>query len=221
MIEQKVLDIPRSSALVAAALPAHFTVQTLYLHQPLLLEAPASFQDVLSLHNTAIPPSMAPATRLPLPPSLNPTRLRTHLLRLPLFTRLTVLIITLFYLLSLNPTTFSISEWGCLKPSLIGLFSGGMYRLNTYVFIHNGFWHALLNVVCLVPLMERFEREVGTLTSAALWLGPLATIPGGVYIGVERGVLGRDQGVCGGSVWVFLLLAVEAVRGWRVEPFLE
>lgn len=32
-------------------------------------------------------------------------------------------------------------------------------------------FHALVNLVSLVPLMERFESEHGTLTSIALFIG--------------------------------------------------
>lgn len=150
----------------------------------------------------------------------NPTRLRTYILRLPLFTRLTMLIVVALYIASLQ-TAWSVVAWGSLKPSAIGIFTGGMYRLNTYVFVHRGFWHMLFNLVALVPLFERFEKEHGTLTSAALWLGPLATLPGGLYIGIERGILGGDTEVVGASVWVFLLLAVEGIRTYRGNPFFE
>jgi membrane associated rhomboid family serine protease len=34
-----------------------------------------------------------------------------------------------------------------------------------------GFLHMLVNVICLTPLMERFEAEHGTLNTAALFLG--------------------------------------------------
>ena len=46
-----------------------------------------------------------------------------------------------------------------------------MYRLNTYPLIHLGFFHALLNSIALVPLLERFEAEHGTLLSLALFTG--------------------------------------------------
>ena len=46
-----------------------------------------------------------------------------------------------------------------------------VYRLNTYPFIHLNFFHALMNVLALVPLLERFESEHGTLTSLALFFG--------------------------------------------------
>lgn len=46
-----------------------------------------------------------------------------------------------------------------------------MYRLNTYPVIHSGFFHAILNVLALTPLMERFEAEHGTLTAVALFVG--------------------------------------------------
>lgn len=48
---------------------------------------------------------------------------------------------------------------------------GTVYRLNTYPFIHMGFFHALLNLLALIPLLERFEAEHGTLTSVALFVG--------------------------------------------------
>lgn len=162
-----------------------------------------------------------PLRSLPLPSGLiSPSRIRSYLLRLPLFTRLTALLIVAFYLLEFQ-SIWPIITWGSLIPSRIGLFSGGMHRLNTYIIIHRGFVHMFLNLLALVPLMERFEKECGTLTSVALWAGPLATLPGGLYLAVERGVLGGDTGVCGASMPVFLLVASEGVRSWRVNPFFE
>lgn len=45
------------------------------------------------------------------------------------------------------------------------------YRMNTFPLIHLNFLHALLNVLALTPLMERFESEYGTLTSLAMFFG--------------------------------------------------
>lgn len=46
-----------------------------------------------------------------------------------------------------------------------------VYRLNTYPFIHTGFFHTLFNALALTPLLERFEAEHGTLTAVALFIG--------------------------------------------------
>ena len=46
-----------------------------------------------------------------------------------------------------------------------------MYRLNTFPLIHMGFFHMLINLVCLIPLLERFEAEHGTLNTTAMFLG--------------------------------------------------
>jgi glycosylphosphatidylinositol transamidase len=46
-----------------------------------------------------------------------------------------------------------------------------VYRLNTYPFIHTGFFHALFNALAVAPLLERFESEHGTLTAVALFVG--------------------------------------------------
>lgn len=45
------------------------------------------------------------------------------------------------------------------------------HRLNTYPVTHTGFLHMLINVCTLVPLLERFENEHGTLVSFALFTG--------------------------------------------------
>ncbi len=52
-----------------------------------------------------------------------------------------------------------------------GLVLRLVYRLNTYPLIHLGFLHAFLNAIALVPLMERFEAEHGTLLTGAMFLG--------------------------------------------------
>lgn len=46
-----------------------------------------------------------------------------------------------------------------------------VYRTNTYPFIHINVLHMLVNVLSLMPLLERFESEYGTLTSLALFFG--------------------------------------------------
>lgn len=46
-----------------------------------------------------------------------------------------------------------------------------VHRLNTYPLVHVGLLHALLNLLALTPLLERFEREVGTLKTLLLVLG--------------------------------------------------
>lgn len=46
-----------------------------------------------------------------------------------------------------------------------------VYRLNTFPLIHLNIFHAILNILALTPLMERFEAEFGTLTSLSLFFG--------------------------------------------------
>ncbi|KAF7180282.1 hypothetical protein CNMCM7691_009449 [Aspergillus felis] len=155
-----------------------------------------------------------PAALPPLP--FNPTRVRSYVLRLPLFTRLVLLVIVAFWLLELQ-TIWSVVQWGSLTPSEIGF--GTMYRLNTYPFIHVGFFHAFVNLVALTPLLERFEAEHGTLTALALFLGPLSTFPAGIYILIEKFILHSNTAVVGASVWVFLLLGSEAIRTFKSNPY--
>ncbi|RMD39332.1 hypothetical protein DV735_g5791, partial [Chaetothyriales sp. CBS 134920] len=158
---------------------------------------------------------------LPFPTTLiNPSRIRSYLLRLPLFTRFVLLAATVFWLLELQ-TVWSVIEWGSLQPSKIGILTGGLYRLNSFAFIHLGFFHLFFNLVCLIPLLERFEAEYGTLVTLALFMGPLAQIPAVLYIIAEYAVLGWDTPVVGASMWIFLLLAIESIKTWRVNPTLS
>lgn len=127
---------------------------------------------------------MTTPTALP-PLPFNPTRVRSYVLRLPLFTRLVLIVIIALWLLYLQ-TVWDLVQWGSLIPDEIGIGtsmyqssrlsrsssnSAAVYRLNTYPVIHTGFFHTLLNVLALTPLLERFEAEHGTLTAIALFLG--------------------------------------------------
>ncbi len=92
-----------------------------------------------------------------------------------------------------------------------------MYRLNTYPLIHLGFLHALLNMVAITPLLERFEADHGTLLSAAMFVGrtafapvqrdtlrlidhfllALSTLPAAAYLLIERGILRGNTAIMG------------------------
>ncbi|KAL4977456.1 Gaa1-like protein [Aspergillus desertorum] len=156
----------------------------------------------------------SPAALPPLP--FNPSRVRSYLLRLPLFTRLVILAIIVFWLLELQ-SVWSVVQWGALIPDELGWKA--MYRTNTYPFIHTGFFHAFLNLLALTPLLERFEAEHGTLTAIALFMGPLSTFPAGLYVLIEKFVLHGNNSVVGSSVWVFLLLGSEAIRTFKSNPY--
>ena len=55
-----------------------------------------------------------------------------------------------------------------------------VYRLNTYPLLHRDIFHLLLNTLALVPLLERFESEHGTVVTFILFTGPFGTFPGGL-----------------------------------------
>lgn len=68
-----------------------------------------------------------PAALPPLP--FNPSRVRSYILRLPLFTRLVLLAVLLFWLLELQ-TIWSVVQWGSLTPDEIG-FGSSMFCLGS------------------------------------------------------------------------------------------
>ncbi|GKT89937.1 rhomboid protein 2 [Colletotrichum tofieldiae] len=69
--------------------------------------------------------------------------------------------------------------------------------MNTFPFIHKNLIHAVMNLLALAPLMERFEAEFGTLTSISLFIGPLTTIPALLYVLIERFLFKGNVGVMG------------------------
>ncbi|KKY19907.1 putative rhomboid protein 2 [Phaeomoniella chlamydospora] len=67
--------------------------------------------------------------------------------------------------------------------------------------------------------MERFEAENGTIVSASFFMGPFATLPAALYIIIERCFFRSDTAIFGTSLWVFLLLSIEAIKVYRANPF--
>ncbi|KAI4149024.1 MAG: hypothetical protein LQ340_004819 [Diploschistes diacapsis] len=65
----------------------------------------------------------------------------------------------------------------------------------------------LFNTLALVPLMERFEADHGTLLSAAF------------FVGRRDDTLFAEQVVDRDSVWVFVLLGHEAIKTWKQNPW--
>lgn len=51
------------------------------------------------------------------------------------------------------------------------MLTGTVYRTNTFPLIHLNAFHLVLNLLTVIPLLERFESEYGTLTSLALFFG--------------------------------------------------
>ncbi|KAI4121518.1 MAG: hypothetical protein LQ338_006315 [Usnochroma carphineum] len=149
-------------------------------------------------------------------PSLDVRRFRSYLFRLPLFLRIVLVFIGIFWILELQQI-WDVVKWGALIPKEINI--GTMYRLNTYPLIHRGFFHALLNTLALVPLLERFEAEHGTLLTGAMFVGPLSTLPAAGYLLVERGIFRQNAPILGVSIWVFVLLGVEGIKTFKSNPY--
>lgn len=53
-------------------------------------------------------------------PSFSPARLRSYLFRLPLFTRVVLLLIVIFWILELQ-SVWDVVQWGALYPNEINL----------------------------------------------------------------------------------------------------
>ncbi|WYZ43041.1 hypothetical protein EsH8_VI_000740 [Colletotrichum jinshuiense] len=149
--------------------------------------------------------------------SFSTLRARSYIFRLPLFTRIVVFIIVAAWIAGIQ-SVWDLRKWGALIPDQLSFTSS--YRMNTFPFIHQNFIHAILNVLALAPLMERFEAEFGTLTSISLFIGPLTTIPAVLYVLIERFLFKSNVPVMGASIWVFLLLGMEAIRTYKTNPYL-
>ncbi|KAM0717541.1 hypothetical protein Q7P37_007393 [Cladosporium fusiforme] len=143
-------------------------------------------------------------------------RIRSFFTKLPLATRILLAVLTAFWIAhAVRP---ELEQWGALIPQEINI--GTLYRLNTYPFLHKNVFHFLLNTIAFVPLLERFEAENGTIVTLLLFTGPFGLLPGGLYTLIERFILRSNSAAIGASVWVFLLLCVEAIKTYRQNPAL-
>jgi membrane associated rhomboid family serine protease len=93
-----------------------------------------------------------------------------------------------------------------------------VYRLNTYPLLHWSIFHYLLNTTAFIPLLERFELEHGTIVTTILFTGPFGLLPGGFYTLLENHIFHFNGAAIGASVWIFLLLAHEAIKTSRSNP---
>lgn len=126
--------------------------------------------------------------------------------KLPFFTLGITAAMILFFFLSF---VSSIYTGFSLRPSDIPKFE--LSRLTTYPLVHSSFLHILFNLAAFVPLCSRFERRFGTLRSVAMFLGPFESVPGLLYCAIDAALL-RDTAIAGCSVFVFVMLAIEATQ---------
>lgn len=168
------------------------------------------------------------AVNLSLP---NPQRIRVWVNRLPFLTRIILLAILLSWLAGLILPWFI--EAGALIPSQVSIFAGMIlllvelyvetnkllaYRLNTFPIVHAGTLCTFVSLLPLVPLLERFESQYGTLVTGALFFGPFSTFPGVLYVLIDHVIFRADTPIQGSAVWIYLLLASEALILHRRHP---
>ncbi|KAI9790842.1 MAG: putative rhomboid protease [Piccolia ochrophora] len=146
---------------------------------------------------------------------LNPTRVRSYIVHLPLFTRVILFLILVLWVVGFQ-SLWNVEQWGALIPQEVNLKS--LYRLNTYPVIHVNLIHVVFNLIALAPLLERFEAEHGTLVSLALFTGPLSTAPAALYLLAERGIWRGNNAILGSSTWVFELLTIEMMKTYKTHP---
>ncbi|KAK3207289.1 hypothetical protein GRF29_103g420000 [Pseudopithomyces chartarum] len=151
---------------------------------------------------------------MPSLPQFNPLRFRSYVFRLPLATRLLVAAIVGLWIAAI-PLPW-LRELGSLSPDKFDLTQ--MHRLNLFPLTHLGFFHMFFDVLAITPLLERFEAEFGTIVTLSLFTGPFGLLPGGLYLLLEKYIMRGNTAVMGSSVWVFLLLASEAMKTHKANP---
>ena len=68
-------------------------------------------------------------------PSFNPARLRSYIFRLPLFTRIILLLIILFWILELQ-TAWNVTQWGALVPKEVNLGTSTLPSVDAASLMH-------------------------------------------------------------------------------------
>lgn len=143
---------------------------------------------------------------------IDPSRIRPYLQRIPLFSRILLAVIVVFWIGSFS---HGFSESTQLAPDKV--LKGEGHRLTTYPFLHVGLLHAITNILALTPLLEKFETENGTLVTAVMFTGPFSSFPAILYTLISY-VFGIKTPVQGASVWVFLLVSSTVYRSSRTTP---
>ncbi|KAF2433852.1 putative rhomboid family protein [Tothia fuscella] len=147
-------------------------------------------------------------------PQFSPQRLRSYVLRLPLCTRLLLLVVVAFWVAGISN---GFQHWAQLIPKEV--LGGGMHRINTYPFLHVGFIHMISNVIALTPLLERFESEHGTLTTLILFTGPFSTFPAALYLLLQLFLFRLNTPIEGASIWIILLLSATLLHSSKSQPY--
>ncbi|RDI84199.1 hypothetical protein Vi05172_g5827 [Venturia inaequalis] len=149
-------------------------------------------------------------------PQFSPQRLRSYILRLPLITRIILIVIVLFWIAGVSN---GFQHWAQLIPTEV--IAGGMHRINTYPLLHLGLIHTVSNLIALAPLLERFEAEHGSLVTLILFTGPFSTFPAGLYVLISHFLLHTNTPVEGASIWIFLLLSSQILSLAKTQPYLQ
>lgn len=69
---------------------------------------------------------------MPSLPSFNPARFRSYFFRLPLFTRVVLLLVFLFWISQLQ-SAWDVFQWGALIPNEVGLSTSKNYALDVNI----------------------------------------------------------------------------------------
>jgi len=142
-------------------------------------------------------------------------RLVSSFYKIPLASKVILAVLVLLSILGLNS---SFKKWLLLDPTLG--FSGGAHRLTTYAFMHTSLLHLILDIVAIVPLLEKFESENGTLTTAVMFTGPFTTFPAILYLLLST-ILKPSTPVGGASVWCFLLFSAFLYQTSKSTPHIS
>jgi hypothetical protein len=89
----------------------------------------SSQQEPESLNHRSLPSPTMPVVTLP---QFGATRLRSYILRLPLFTRCIIGIMVLLWIVSIQKV-WDVQKWGALYPDEIGLSSSKQPISNSYI----------------------------------------------------------------------------------------
>jgi membrane associated rhomboid family serine protease len=103
-----------------------------------------------------------------------------------------------FWLGELVRSAFLGNLYVLLALSLQGVKGGMIWQPVTYMFLHGGFWHLLLNMLTLAFMGPETERSMGSLHFGLMYvlsglagaLGWLWLTPGGICVGASGAIFG-------------------------------
>ncbi|EPY51161.1 rhomboid family protease [Schizosaccharomyces cryophilus OY26] len=136
-------------------------------------------------------------------------RFRDFVQNLPLWTKTvtwTALFIQLVSFMGLRTSKLALSWSNVFQKHLV-------FEVYTYVFLHISLLHIIFNLVSLLPVMAKFEKEHGTFACVFITMLPYTLFPAFMHLIFYRFIFAKESiSIAGFSGWAFAFISATCIH---------